>query len=174
MTSIVEMLEQAQAIVLDDEDGQPLRLIFEQPCSSEAIDALERSISIRLPLELKQLLEYSNGMSLFGLRIMPLNELSFFPSSHMIAFHNWGNGDFDCISIDSSELSGTILFMNHEPDVTVRISDSLNTWIRDAIEEISTKGALLHPSDYRHRSEAGMYSSVLRSLCGIDCELMKG
>ena len=64
------------------------------------------------------------------------------------------------------------MFMNHGPEVSIVIAESLVDWIRGVVTEIKTEGALLHPADYRQRpGDEGMYEKVLNELRGVDCEL---
>ena len=172
MSEIAKVLDDFRGLALEDEDGEPLEVLLESPLAEEDLDRYEQSIGVELPHEFRDLLLITNGMCLFGLAIMPVDQQTYFRDQGIIAFHNWGNGDFDCVAaLPSKYNDGTVVFMNHSPDVTARIAESLSEWLEKAVLEIQGKGALLHPSDYREGREQGVYQHVLESLSGIACEL---
>ena len=172
MSSIRKTLDEVSSLALEDEDGAILKVSLESPLTIDQLAKYEASIAFDLPCELRELLLVTNGMDYFGLDIMPIDEQSCFPEQGIIAFHNWGNGDFDCIAASPSTYpDGAVVFMNHSPNVTVRIAGSLSEWLERAAGEIRETGILLHPSDYRARREPGLYQHVLASLKGIPCEL---
>jgi len=172
MAAIEQVLGSFRSMHLEDEDGEALEFVPDSPLGQAELAAYEQAIGARLPEEFRELLLYANGMNLFGLELMPIDQQSYFGEYGIISFHDWGNGDFDCISIAASPHPvGAVVFMNHSPDVTVRIADSLSEWLEKAVQEIQAKSALLHPTDYREQAEDGMYQHVVGSLSGVDCEL---
>ena len=172
MRGIREILAGLHELQVEDEDGDVVRLLVGRPVSEEALQSYEARLGGRLPGEFRDLLAFSNGMNLFGLEIMPVEGQEHFSEQGIISFHNWGNGDFDCIALCSSgHPEGAVLFMNHTPNVLVPISPSLGQWLSAVVDELNEKGAVLHPGDYFVRNEGGIYAHVLESLRGIDCEL---
>ena len=172
MTTISRILDSFRNTNLEDEDGEALEFSPEPALSQAELAVHEQAKGVRFPGEFRDLLMYANGMSLFGLELMPTDQQTHFGEHGIVSFHNWGNGDFDCISISASPHPvGSVVFMNHSPEVTVGIATSLSEWLEKAVQEIRSKGALLHPADYRERPEQGMYQHVLDNLSGVDCEL---
>ena len=103
---------------------------------------------------------------------MSIGEQQYYADHGVIAFHAWGNGDFDCIAtLASVHPEGSILFMNHTPHAMAHVAATLSEWIQQAVDEISVRGALLHPSDYLNCDRPGIYRPVLSALSGVDCEL---
>ena len=172
MSSISHILDSFRNLRLEDEDGEALAFSLDPALSEAGLIAHEKVIGVRLPGQFRDLLMYANGMRLFGLDLMSTDQQSYFREHRIISFHNWGNGDFDCISTSTSPYpAGTVVFMNHSADVTVRITGLLSEWLEKAVQEIRLKGALLHPADYREKPEQGLYQHVLDNLSGVDCEL---
>jgi hypothetical protein len=92
----------------------------------------------------------------------------------IVAFQNWGNGDYDCVNI-GREASGSVWFTNHTPVVRVRIAESVIAWLQSVREELERHESVWHPRDYlNHKNEDGVYATVVRQLAGTQCELMKG
>jgi hypothetical protein len=172
MATIYHILDSFRNMHLEDEDGEALEFSLEPALSEAELVVHEQATGMRFPLEFRDLLMYANGMNLFGLELMSTDQQTYFSEQGIMSFHNWGNGDFDCISISiSSHPVGCVVFMNHTPDVTVRIATCLSEWLERAVQEIRSKGALLHPADYLNSPEQGLYQHVLESLRGVDCEL---
>lgn len=174
MSELRDILALAFGGPVESEDGETLGFETHASASERQIADCEVRLGTRIPTELRDLLLFTNGASLYGCRIMSLDELHFFPVQGLIAFHDWGNGDFDCIATSTSEYAeGEVVFMNHSPDVTVRVAGSLAEWIAQVISEIKREGVLLHPADYRMRrgKSEGVYGRVLTALKDIDCEL---
>jgi hypothetical protein len=108
---------------------------------------------------------FSNGIDIFGIEILPLEDMFFFQEEKLVSFHGWGNGDFDCISINSDESLGKIFFVNHSVDNIIPLCSSITEWILGAIKEVEVNGTLLHPYDYEFReNEEGMYKNVRKYL----------
>ena len=172
MNRIGQILDCFKALEVDDEDGTPLRISLESPLAKEELAKHEESVGAELPDQFRQLLLQTNGMKLFGLAIMPIDQQVLFHHEGIIAFHNWGNGDFDCVATSTSDYPmGAVVFMNHSAAATVLICESLATWLEEVVREIREKGTLLHPSDYQHRDEQGLYRRALDGLNGVACEL---
>ncbi len=174
MSHIIEILDSAMNLELEDEDGNRLKLEASVPASERDLNDREGRLGVKIPLELRDLLMFANGLSLFGQVIMSLQEQDYFSNQGLLSFHNWGNGDFDCVAASSSKYpENTVVFMNHGPEISVKIEDNLTAWFEKAINEIRERGVLLHPGDYIPNSNAdsGLYGGVLAALEGIDCEL---
>jgi len=172
MSTVAKILDAFSGLTLENEDGAPLGVLLESPLASKELDRYEESIGVELPDEFRELLLITNGMNYFGLDIMPIDQQTYYRDQGIITFHNWGNGDFDCVAASPSQYpDGTVVFMNHSPDVTVALAQSISEWLKKAAREIRSKGALLHPSDYRERREQGLCQHVLEKLSGIACEL---
>ncbi len=169
---IKDLFEKIRFIQLENEDGDFLKLDLQTGVPESDITHFENSLGLKFPMEIRDFFKFTNGVNFFGLQILPISQLEYFPNWGIISFHSWGNGDLDCIVIDSPfQTQGTILFMNHSPDVTVPIAPSLIKWFYQVFEEIKIKGTLLHPSDYRGRKEKGVYEHVLAKIKGVNCEL---
>ena len=170
MSTVAEILDSFRELRLENEDGFESLLELETAASKQEIQSREASWGMKLPGQLGELMQVTNGMYLFGLEIMSLGALDEFPEYGLIAFHNWGNGDFDCVTTSSSKYpAGTIVFMNHSPDVTVKVADSLAEWLTRVVQE-ERDGGVAHPMDLQ---EHGVYRHVLDELKGVDCELTR-
>lgn len=82
----------------------------------------------------------------------------------ILTFHNWGNGDFDCLFVGSEFPKDSIVFMSHSENKLVIVSDSLNNWFADVIGVIKNIGTLLHPLDYKIRGSDGIYKNILKQI----------
>lgn len=174
MSQVIEILNSSQELELENEDGDALELEASTPLSEQDVKDHERRLGVEIPGQLRDLLMFSNGLLLFGQPIMSIQEQQYYPVQGLLSFHNWGNGDFDCIATSASDYpEGSVVFMNHSPEITVKIEDTLTAWLTKAIDEIRTNGALLHPRDYMTNSDSGegLYGGVLPALAGVDCEL---
>lgn len=122
---------------------------------------------------LLDLLEVSDGLDVANLHICSSDEL-FAYGHNMVAIQNWGNGDFDCLVLDSSlsaALIGSVVFANHQPDVIVRVGTSIENWLENIGQELATRSEILHPRDYIKQPSDGVYSGVLDELRGHNCEI---
>ncbi len=162
MSRIVELLQRFAHVVLQDEDGEELKVSLSKGADFELIEEFENKENIKLSTELKELLTFSDGLVLFGQQILSLAEMEYFASDNIVSFHAWGNGDFDCVSIKQQEQGEMIYFMSHSVDNLTPVHSSLFGWIKDVIAEIQQKGALLHPYDFTERNEEGIYKSVVK------------
>ncbi|WP_339730524.1 SMI1/KNR4 family protein [uncultured Gimesia sp.] len=171
MSNLKDVITQIADLTIEDEDGEECEIELEDPASAEELIAISETIPLNA--ELIDFYSTTNGMLLFSEEIYDLEVLNFDRESGVITIHNWGNGDFTCIATPKSEFpEGTVLFMNHSPDVLVPIAASLSEWILKVVAEYQEKGALMHPGDYfQSPDEPGLYSHVIESLRGRDCEL---
>lgn len=122
---------------------------------------------------LLELLCVSDGVDIANLHICSSEEV-FAYGHNMVAMQNWGNGDFDCLVLESSRpdaLLGNIVFANHQPDVFVRVGTSVGDWLEKVGRELATRSEVLHPRDYINRTSDGVYSGVLDELRGHNCEI---
>lgn len=160
MKQIIEIIMAYSGKTYLDEDGNILSVTLYEGVPLTKINELGERYGIHIAPELKELLLFSNGISLFGIEILSIESMEFFHLEKKIAFHNWGNGDFDVI-----DEAGQIFFSNHSIETLILVSSSLSNWIVSVIEEIELKGALLHPFDYSNReNEEGMYRKFLDGL----------
>lgn len=160
MKQIVEIIKAYSDKSYFDEDGNSLNIILSKGVSLIKIDELEKLHGLNIPSELKELLLFSNGINLFGIEILAVEAIEFFPAEKIISFHNWGNGDFDVINE-----ADQIFFCNHSTETLMPVSSSLSHWIVGVIKEIELKGTLLHPLDYSNREgEDGLYRKCVVNL----------
>lgn len=169
MTRIRKLLERISDLTAEDEDGDELDVELQDPLSADELKSLIDKIP--LPQELRDFYAVTNGMDLLSEELYDADSLQHVEG--IILFHSFDNGDFTCIATREAQFpEGSVLFMNHSPDVLVLLADSLHDWIEKVIAEIQEKGCLLHPADYYHQpDEQGVYSHVLNELKGRDCEL---
>lgn len=160
MGPVLELLDRHSIKVLKDEDGQQLVMSKPPGLSPEQIADFELRRGIRLPSDLRDLLVYSNGLDLFGVQIQPLDEMELFEENLLLTFHNWGNGDFDSISVNPDIEYGNVFFTDHSPDNSTSLDISFYDWIAAVIREIEDKGTVPHPMDYGMRDEEGVYKKV--------------
>ncbi|MFG0283593.1 MAG: SMI1/KNR4 family protein [Phycisphaerales bacterium JB039] len=163
-SEIARFLESWRSRRLKAEDGGLLELTLPSPTDEQSLGEWEQSRAVSMPRELRDMLAYANPPGLFGLELLALDSIDEY--GDLIPFHDWGNGDFDCIGRD-----GAVVFTNHSPDVQVEIAPTLLEWLQRVVGEIEQTGALRHPGDYRDRPEPGVYAHVLTALEGVDCEL---
>jgi hypothetical protein len=148
-----EILNKYKDVSLESEDGDELLLELRDKTSSKAIKDFEKGEDVQLPDQLKELYLISDGLDLFGYEIPSLDELFYEPAYKGFQFHNWGNGDFDYITMD-----GSIAFLDNESEELIPVAPSLKHWIEMAIEEIKKEGTLLHPDDFLNRKQKqGLY-----------------
>lgn len=160
INKIISLLQDYSSKELLDEDGNKLFIEKAEAVPMEMLERFEKLHQLRLPDDLRDFLLFSNGINIFGTKIYSLDEMELFPENKVLSFHSWGNGDFDCISVDNGDEYGRVFFMNHSVSNLVSINISFVEWVFGVIREIECKGVLLHPMDYRIRRETGMYKDV--------------
>lgn len=160
MSELVDILKFYHKEIFLDEDENGLSVELREAASIESISKFEIDNDVQLPEDLKKFLLFSNGLILFGLPINSLEEIEYFPQSKILTFHNWGNGDFDCLSVGGDYPKGTVVFMSHTESKLAIVSESLTDWFVEVIKEIKSIGTLLHPLDYNVRESEGMYKNV--------------
>jgi hypothetical protein len=160
MQQVIEIIKAYSGKTFLDEDENSLNIKLNEALPFIRIEEFEVLHNIQFPPELKDLLLFSNGINLFGVEILSIESMEFFSVERKIAFHNWGNGDFDVI-----DETGQVFFSNHSIESLIPVSSSLSNWIVSVIEEIELKGILLHPLDYSNRkSEEGIYRKLFKYL----------
>jgi hypothetical protein len=164
MSFILNFLDTYKNKTILDEDENKLSLILNKGATIKQLSDFEKKYNIELPEDFKNLLLYSNGLNLFGVEIRALDEIEYIDDAGILIFHNWGNGDFDCLALNSKYETGSILFMNHSPDVLMTVSPSLQSWLESVMQEIEKFGVLFHPSDYNCREENGLYAKLKSEL----------
>ena len=160
MSDLIKLIETYSQRALFDEDDNKMIVEPIEGASLADISKFEATNGMEMPLDLKELLLFSNGMDFFGLHILSLEEMEFFPNTGMISFHNWGTGDFDCLSTGGDYPKGSIIFMAHAEDNTSQISNNLVDWFESIFAEIEEVGALLHPMDYQYSELDGLYKNT--------------
>ncbi|MFT3823541.1 MAG: SMI1/KNR4 family protein [Chitinophagaceae bacterium] len=155
--SVVQSIREYLNERIVNQDGVMTGIELNKGASPESLEAFEAQKRVKLPETLKELLLFSNGLSFFGLHILSLEEMEYFPVSGIITFHAWGNGDFDGVTLFGEEAA--VFFMFHSEDNTYRISDSLLQWFDNAVTEIRQYGTLCHPWDYQTgTATTGLYN----------------
>jgi hypothetical protein len=165
-----ELLHTIDQLEIADEDGNPRPARWNRPLTGRELDALETRIGARLPASYRQFLMRGDGGDLFGLCLQGM-AARVLVAPGLLTFHDWGNGDFDCLGLGPDPNQVPILFMNHSPEVVVRIADSFEHWLSSIVEELRRDGTVAHPGDYRYVDSPGLYAEVLQKLTGVDCEL---
>lgn len=164
MIELIKIIENYCGETFLDEDENSLIVELREGVAIESITKFEINNGLKLPDDLKKLLLSSNGINLFGIQIHSLEEMEFFLRSRILTFHNWGNGDFDCLSVGGDYPIGTVLFMSHSEDNLALVSNNLIEWIIGVVAEIKRVGTLLSPSDYNERESEGMYKNILHQI----------
>lgn len=153
MTQLNEVLDKLQMLRLRDEDDDVVTLRINTPASRELIGKFEATHKVQLPGEYKELLMVSDGLDLFGVKLLAISEIIYLSKLHLLVFHEWGNGDCDCLAVEGSELLvGGVFFLRRDLETPVAISPSLSLWIESVVGEVQQIGALLHPNDYAYRN----------------------
>jgi hypothetical protein len=161
MKDIIEILANYINTTFEDEEGLPTKIETSEGAPMHRIRDFEKRKKIALPRDLMRLLMFSNGINIFGISILPLNEMDY--DQGLLTFHNWGNGDFDCISLEQNNEFGSVFFMNHSPDYIYFVCHSINEWIINAIQEIQKRGTLFHPMDYNDSEDYGLYKNISKN-----------
>jgi len=153
------------------EDSRTLKLERNVGLSKEEIARYEGSLGIRLPNDFHEMLQFSDGMNFFEERILSTSEQEFISSGSLLTFHDWGNGDFDAIVVESKTQSmlpsGFVVFICHESGCIEPVTGSLRSWFRLVLEEIKIRGTLLHPDDYHIQNSQEHRSSLAKKFSDI-------
>lgn len=157
MQRVIELIKNNTSKTYLDEDGNPLSISLNKGISLTRIESFEKLHNMKLPSELKELLLFTNGINLFGVEILSLETMEFFPEENKLLFHHWGNGDSDFI-----DENGATFFSAHSIENLIAVSPSLSSWLDGVIKEIKLKGTVLHPMDYTNREdEIGLYRKCI-------------
>jgi len=160
MNEIANLIKVQRHRRFTDENGNQIGIELREAVTDEAISQFEAENAVSIPSELKKLLEFTNGLVFLGLHVLSIDEIEFFPNTGLLSFHNWGNGDFDCISTGKVYPENSVIFMNHSEDEIAFVSPTLEEWLKRVSNEIGKYGALLHPMDYMERQVEGMYKNI--------------
>ncbi|TJZ53565.1 SMI1/KNR4 family protein [Sphingobacterium olei] len=162
MAKIKEIIDNYKFKFFFDEDDNRLNIKVNKGATTEEIHKFESEYGIKIPAELEDLFLLSDGIMLFGIEILPLAETKVFYDRGLLCFHEWGNGDFDCVSFGDEYPLNSVVFLDHSEDRTAFVIRSFREWILVVINEIGRLGTLLHPMDYLYREEKGLYLNVLK------------
>ena len=171
------MVDEVQWDVLEPQtfrgrDGDDLRLVKRAPASDAEIAALAARLALPLTGTYLSFLRVSNGADLFGVKVSGASpepdtntdDYTDLLSRRLVPFHDWGNGDFDCIDLTKT-VGGEppVCFWNDETGNLFPICAGFGRWSRMAAFEVQTHGFLIHPKDYfepRYANAQGVYESI--------------
>jgi hypothetical protein len=161
-----------QELTLQGRDGGELRLGRRPPATEAGIATLLARFAVPVTGTYVDFLRTSNGIDLFGISVSgtdPDPETNAedwldLCKRRLLPFHDWGNGDFDCLDLTKS-VNGEppVCFWNEEQGNMFPITSGFGRWTRMATFEVQTHGFLLHPRDYfepRYADAQGVYESV--------------
>jgi hypothetical protein len=149
-----------------------LTLTRRPPASEADIDALRARLPLPLVGSLVEVLRVSDGLDLFGVEVFgtrlpeSTNEENVreLYKRRLVPFHDWGNGDFDCLDLTKVVDGETpVAFWNDEMENVFPITHNFARWARASVVEIELYGRLLHPRDYfdpRWENAQGVYESI--------------
>lgn len=160
------------SLALTGRDGTPLALTLRPAATEAEIAALLARCAMPLTGTFVDALRVSNGLDLFGVSVsgtLPDPETNSddwaeLLKRRLVPFHDWGNGDFDCLDLTKT-VSGEppVCFWNEEQGNMFPITSGFGRWTRMATFEVQTHGFLLHPRDYfdpRYEKVQGVYESI--------------
>lgn len=143
------------------------------PIDPAVISEIENAKRITINFELSQYFLASNGSMFANEEINTLESADY--DQGYLTIHSWGNGDFDVIANDNNGIyrKGSVLFANHDVNVTAHVADNLVTWFTMLKNELLLRKCISHPRDYLVNAalSGGAYLSVVEQLRGTDCEL---
>ncbi len=168
--SVTSLIHRLRELRMTDEDGQPCWVRWNDGLREEHLARYERSLGVVLPASFRAMWAFSDGCDLCGLMIQSAAEQVFL-DGRLLTFHNWGNGDFDCLDFGRPGAEVPVVFMNHGPDVTAFVAASFEAWLAGVLDELLRTGTLAHPRDCMYRGGALLYAPVVQELAGRDCEL---
>lgn len=153
--SYSKFLSNLPSLHVEGEDGEDLVFKGNAGLAPDRIDRWESDRDLKLPKDFREFLLNWNGADLFGLDIKSLESWAW-PDPGLVDFHNWGNGDFDCLDLRKPG-KAPVVFMDHETGCEVVISPSFGAWLRESLGELNSRGTLRHPMDYRDEADKGLY-----------------
>lgn len=154
------------------ESGEERISVRNAPASEPDIAALLARLPRPLTGSYLGFLRATNGMSLYGTTLFGTtppaeadqDRVADRVSRRLVPFHDWGNGDFDCLDLTKIvDDEPPVVFWNDHHDNLFPIAHSFAKWIPMAVHEISRFGRLLHPRDYyegRYENAQGLYESI--------------
>lgn len=161
---VIDVMQRARQKVLEDPDGNALRLAVRRGAPARALNELTQKAGTPLPSQFVQLYSWSNGLGLFGFELLGVEEMIIDSGSSGILcpLHSWGNGDFDYLCIASRAVSdGSILFARHSTANVRVVAGSLADWLERLMREIEEYGDVAHPGDYLISPERdGVYRHI--------------
>jgi hypothetical protein len=140
------LLDALEGMQIEAEDGEILGMHMDPGLTDSVIKSWERGHNTMLPPDLREFMRRWNGGGFFCLMLEPLENFDL-NAPGLLAFHNWGNGDFDCVRFLDSGKS-EMVFHNHETGEVTTIAASFAEWLQRAVDEMKKKGTLYHPMDY--------------------------
>lgn len=168
---IEALLAELDGRVIPTPDGE-LRLGRRPPASPEAVEAFLARLPRPLVGSYLDLLRLSDGLDLYGVEIFGVagspntnpEDVEELVKRRMVPFHDWGNGDFDCLDLTKQVEGETpVAFWSEELGNPFPITHNFERWARSAVVEIERFGRLLHPRDYatpRYADAQGVYESI--------------
>lgn len=150
--------------------GEPLRTVLREGAGPRELGELQARIPLPFVGTYRALLERSDGMSLYGVEILgtrPPTDAEILTDMYqrrLVPFHDWGNGDFDCVDLTKViEGEPAVVFWNDEHQNLFPITGGFVKWLPMAVYEVGRFGRLLHPRDYadpRYADAQGLYESI--------------
>ena len=161
LTAYMNFLDSLSQLEILDADGNRNILEMSPGLSRAQVRKWEISNKNTLPEDYLFFIERWNGGFLYGLEILALEEAHYDNDESLLAFHGWGNGDFDCIGLLPKH-SGQIFFVNHENGQISQVSSSFSVWLEKVIEEKQKHKVLCHPMDYiiSKPTYRGLYADI--------------
>ncbi len=135
--SLVDIIKNAEATMLVDEDGEEIPFDLLPPLSREEIDDFGNTLPCALPKEVRDLLSYCRGfegvvvdMVDFAGQDMAFAEETIFPHGVPIASDGFGNFWVVDLTKESTTF-GPIYFASHDPPVILYQSDTLAEFLNE-------------------------------------------
>lgn len=169
---LVSLVRGYEADPLRVEGGGTLRAVLRPGAGEATIAAWQAGIPLPVVGTYLEFLRLSDGMSLYGVEILgtrpppetDLENLGEMLRRRLVPFHDWGNGDFDCVDLTKViEGEPAVVFWNDEDQTLFPITGGFAKWLPMAVYEVSRFGRLLHPRDYaeaRYADAQGVYESI--------------
>lgn len=159
-----------ESLSLRGRDGEDLRLGRGPGASEAQIAGFVAQFGLPLTGTYLDFLRRSNGADLFGVTVSGTEpatsdgDRAGLVKRRLVPFHDWGNGDFDCLDLTKA-VGGEppVAFWTEETGDLFPITAGFGRWTRMAVFEIQTHGFLLHPREYldpRYANAQGVYESI--------------